>query len=62
MTQWPKDPKSKEIGIWNNQNMTAWLSGFSMALFTRGLGWSAEEAEGYIVNVRKDILNTKIHS
>ncbi|TVY16855.1 putative methyltransferase tdiE [Lachnellula arida] len=62
MNRWPKDPKFKELGIWTCENMSGGVGGLSMALFTRVLGWSVEEVEGYLVNVRKEIKDTKIHS
>lgn len=62
MNRWPKDPKFKELGMWNCENMLTGLSGFSMALFTRVLGWSAEEVEINVVDVRKQMKDTKIHA
>ncbi|CZR56285.1 related to methyltransferase [Phialocephala subalpina] len=62
MNRWPKDPKFKELGMWNCENMLTGLSGFSMALFTRVLGMSAEEVEVYIVDARKEMKDTKIHA
>lgn len=37
---WPKDPKYKELGQWNQVNALQGLHGFSMALFTRVLEWT----------------------
>ncbi|TVY56720.1 putative methyltransferase tdiE [Lachnellula cervina] len=62
MNRWPKDPKFKELGIWTCENMIGGVAGLSMALLTRVLGWSVEEVEAYLVNVRKEIKDTKIHS
>jgi hypothetical protein len=59
---WPKDKKIKELGLWNYANMGESVSGISMALFTRGLGWSVEELELFLVDVRKEMKNTKIHA
>lgn len=49
-------------GIWTCENMIGGVAGLSMALLTRVLGWSVEEVEAYLVNVRKEIKDTKIHS
>jgi hypothetical protein len=57
MNQWPKDKKSKEIGIWNRENLLSGCSGISIALFTRILGWSPEEVEV----VRVPFSRSKIH-
>lgn len=43
------------------QNIEPRLEGLSMAIFTHALGWSKEEAEVFLVDVRKDIRDTKIH-
>lgn len=59
---WPKDKKMKELGVWNYANMGESVSGISMALFTRALGWSVEELEVFLVDVRKEIKSTKIHA
>ncbi|EHL01606.1 putative glutathione S-transferase GSTF2 [Glarea lozoyensis 74030] len=62
INKWPKDPKYKELGLWNNENLVGGLSGLSMALFTRVHNWSTQELEAFLVDVRKDMKNTKIHS
>jgi hypothetical protein len=48
--------------MWNYENIGAGLSGLSMALFTRGLNWSAEEVEIFLVDVRKDMRKLRIHA
>lgn len=48
--------------MWALENISAGLQGLSLALFTRGLGWSAEELEVFLVDVRKDMRNNRIHS
>lgn len=58
---WPKDPRHKEIGLWAMENIVGGLQGLSMALFTRGLNWSAEELEVFLTGVRKDMKDRKIH-
>ncbi|KAG4440779.1 hypothetical protein IFR05_003766 [Cadophora sp. M221] len=62
MNRWPKDPKYKEMGIWNCENFTSGLSGISMALFTRVFGWTPEQLEVFLVDVRKDMKDTRIHA
>ncbi|KAK3936976.1 Phosphoethanolamine N-methyltransferase 1 [Diplogelasinospora grovesii] len=60
-TGWAKDRKYKEIGMWSEQNFVGGLYGLSVALFTRGLGWTADELEVFLVDVRKDLKNRFIH-
>ena len=59
--RWPKDPKLKELGMYNNSMLGDSLTGISQALFTRVLGWSMEELEVFLVDVRKEMKDTKIH-
>jgi hypothetical protein len=47
--------------MWVFQNIEPGFEGLSMAVFTRGLGWSKEQTEVFLVGVRKDMKNTKIH-
>ncbi|GAB1317164.1 Methyltransferase [Madurella fahalii] len=62
INSWPKDPKYKEIGMWTEQNFCGGIYGLSVALFTRALGWSAQELEVFLVNVRKDLRDRQIHA
>ncbi|RBA14309.1 hypothetical protein FPRO05_03101 [Fusarium proliferatum] len=67
LNRWPKDPKHKQIGVWAQQNTLDALAALSLAVFTRpdgqgGLGWSKEEVEVFLTDVRKDIKNVNIHS
>ncbi|KAK7398131.1 hypothetical protein QQX98_012495 [Neonectria punicea] len=59
---WPKDKKHKEIGLWNNENMSIALESLTMAAFTRAHGWSREEVTLFLAGVRKDMNNPKIHA
>ena len=62
INDWPKDPKHKELGTWQYHNVMEGMQGFSMAPLTRALGWSASEVELFLVDVRKDLKNRKIHA
>ncbi|KAL8388154.1 hypothetical protein RB595_009419 [Gaeumannomyces hyphopodioides] len=61
MNTWPKDPKHKELGAWCLENIMQGLQALSLALFTRALGWKADELELFLVDVRKDLRNRNIH-
>jgi len=62
MNTWPRDKKYKELGMWAEQNLLNGLYAFSAALFTRALGWSPEELELFLVDVRKNVRDRSIHS
>lgn len=59
---WPKHPKLKEVGAFNLVQLREGLEGFSLALFTRILGWSNEEVQVLLSKVRKDMDNKNIHA
>ncbi|EXJ76158.1 uncharacterized protein A1O5_00666 [Cladophialophora psammophila CBS 110553] len=62
MSPWVKEEKLRKIGLWTYHNFSGSLSGISLALFTRGLSWSADELEAFLVDVRKDMRNTGYHA
>ncbi|KAL1956520.1 hypothetical protein VTO42DRAFT_7083 [Malbranchea cinnamomea] len=60
---WPRDPKFKQIGELNEQNWLEGLAGFSYAPFgSRGLGWTREQIEGLLVEVRKSVQDRSVHA
>jgi hypothetical protein len=52
-----------KVRIWYQENITRSLYGLCVALFTRGLGWTLEELEVFLVDVWNDMSDsdTKIH-
>lgn len=59
---WPKDKKYKTLGLWNLANTLDGLEGFTLALFTRILGWRPEEVQVFLAGVRADTKNKQIHN
>lgn len=59
---WPKDKQLKEVGAFNLVQLREGLEGFSLALFTRVLGWSPDEVQVLLSKVRKDLDNRNIHA
>ncbi|TDZ36735.1 Secondary metabolism regulator LAE1 [Colletotrichum spinosum] len=59
---WPRDPTLKTIGLYNRSMLVDALQAVSMAPLTRGLRWSAEEVELFLIDVRKSLMNSAIHS
>jgi short-subunit dehydrogenase involved in D-alanine esterification of teichoic acids len=47
--------------MWQLENVTSGLEGFSMAIFTRVLGWTKPEVDVFLADVRKEMKDTKIH-
>ena len=58
---WPKDPRMKEIGRYQQPNMVESLESYTMALFTRVLGWTPEEIYAFLPKVRKELEDRSIH-
>jgi len=59
---WPKDPRLKEIGAWNKLQAFEGVEGWTVALLTRVLGWSAEKVQIHLDGVKKDYRDPSIHS
>ena len=59
---WPRDKKHKTIGLWNLANALDGLEGFSMAYFTRILGWQPEEVQVFLAGVKTDQKNKQKHN
>jgi hypothetical protein len=55
-------PKQKTIGAWNLLNVLDGIEAFTIALFTRMLGWSAENVQVLLADVRKDLRDPTIHA
>jgi hypothetical protein len=62
LNPWAKDSKLKALGRHMRENFLMGIEGFSMALFTDVLGMSRAEVEVFLIDVRKDIENRKIHA
>lgn len=59
---WPKDPRWKEVGRYCCLNFLEGLEGFTMAPFTRVLGWKPEEVSTFILKVRAETMNRSVHA
>ncbi|KAH8904120.1 S-adenosyl-L-methionine-dependent methyltransferase [Coniochaeta sp. PMI_546] len=59
---WPRDPKLKEIGMYNLTQVLQGLEGFSLRLFCDVLGWQQEEVLVLTSKVRKELKNMSIHA
>ena len=59
---WPRDPNIKMIGLYNRSTMYDGLHGITMGPLTRGLKWTPNEVEAFLVSVRKDLMDSRVHS
>lgn len=53
--------RANVLGLWTYENLGNGASGLSLALFTRALGWTQEEVEVFLIEVRKDMRNRAVH-
>ncbi|KAL9075427.1 MAG: hypothetical protein Q9157_004006 [Trypethelium eluteriae] len=58
---WTKDEKLKIVGRFHEASMVDGIQGFSLAPFSRALGWTKEEIEVYLIDVRKSISDRNVH-
>jgi hypothetical protein len=58
---WPKDPGLKKIGAFQSQVIHDGLEAFSLAIFTRALGWDLIKIEKLLEEVREELNNRSYH-
>lgn len=62
LNPWPKDQKLKELGAWTFENIMNGMEAFSLALLSRSLGWDEDRIRLFLVDVRKNLRDRKIHA
>jgi hypothetical protein len=58
---WPRGKKAKELGIWFHENMMDALSA-SKVLLTKAMHFPPERLELLLMEVRRDLKNTRVHA
>lgn len=59
---WPKNPRLKEIGRVGKVTLCDAIEPYTLALWTRVLGYSSQEAQEWVDQVRAELLNTSLHT
>ncbi|KAH0542951.1 hypothetical protein FGG08_002720 [Glutinoglossum americanum] len=62
LNPWPKDPHYKNIGRINELNWLDGIQAFTLGAFHHAFGWSRDEIEAYLVNVRRAIQDRSVHA
>lgn len=62
MNGWPKDERLKELGRMWERNFLMGLSGFSFTLFNRVYERTPAQIEVSLVDVRRELIDTRIHA
>ena len=58
---WGRDAKKKELGKWGLAVIQAGLNSYAVALFTRQLGMTIDEAEEVCSAAFKELCSRKVH-
>ncbi|KAL1838223.1 hypothetical protein VTJ49DRAFT_2921 [Mycothermus thermophilus] len=58
---WPRSEKHKLVGAFERGNLATGLEGMVIRLFSRTMGWSPEEVNAFLVDVRTDLKNENYH-
>ncbi|KAJ5739364.1 hypothetical protein N7533_012148 [Penicillium manginii] len=59
---WHDDPIQKQIGRYNLCSLLMAVESYSLALFTRVLGWSNHQTQVFLAGVRRDLRNPEVHT
>lgn len=59
---WSRDPKMKEIGLFNRLHWEQGIEGWCMFLLTNYLGWSREEVMVYLGKMRTMLRDKHVHA
>ena len=59
--QWPREREMKRLGLYCGENFAQGVHGFSMGLFTRGLGMEPQAVEEFVVKVKAQSLEVGSH-
>lgn len=59
---WPKETRLKLIGAFEMDNLLRGMSGMSYRMFSKAFGWTPQQTEVFLVNVRRDAQNMRFHS
>jgi hypothetical protein len=59
---WPKNKTLKTVGLYMRTAVLDGLDAMSFGPLCRGLGWSKEEVQVYLVDVRKCLVDNSVHS
>lgn len=51
----------KDLGRYHQVNMLESIESYSLALFTRVLGWSNEELQVFLTGVRQELKDRRLH-
>lgn len=57
---WPSDPKEKMLGARTMLSAISGMEGFTTILFTKVLGWTLEDTQAFILEIKSDMQDDSI--
>lgn len=62
LNPWAKGRRVKYLSLWLQHDMLQGIEAISMAMFTRVLGWDADDLKVFLEDVKRDMKDMSIHS
>ena len=62
MKGWPRDPRLKQIGLYNRLQWEEGIEGWCIFLLTNCLHWMKEEVDVYLAHMRQALRDKSVHA
>jgi len=62
LSPWTEDSKLNQLGLYHQVNLLEALESYTYALFTRFLGWTRDEIEQLLENLRRELTDLSVHA
>ncbi|MCJ1272856.1 hypothetical protein MMC21_000645 [Puttea exsequens] len=59
ISDWPADPRLKDVGRWNREHWVEGLEPWTLRLLTQHMGWTQDEVKAWAAKVRTAIWSRK---
>ncbi len=60
--QWPKNKTLKTVGLYARTGINDGLEAMAIGPLCRGMGWSKEQVDAMLVDVKKYLMDERVHS
>lgn len=57
---WPSDPQERALGARSMLSAISGMEGFTTVMFTKVLGWTLEETQAFILEIKRDMRDDSI--
>lgn len=59
---WAKDKTMKLLGAFETQSLLKGASAFSLRSFAKAYGWTQEQTEVFLMDMRRDVRDMRFHT